>query len=243
MRRILANAANDRWRRAVRRPERPLDPRHAGLVVADQADTVADRDLPNRALARLPPRQRTVLVLRYDNDLSEMEIAGVLGCSVGTVKSQASRGLARLREVAVPDTEPTGGQMEEVAVTADLEGRLRAAMESAVARVQPPRNLIELVRRRRRRHVMRVSAAGAASVAVVALLIPAGIRVLGHPGPGPVGGQWPTASTVYAEFRSQAHRHGHPDQRGHQPAWQADPRPRLAGGNAGRQDPYVSPAP
>jgi len=111
VRRILANAANDRWRRAVRRPERPLDPRHAGLVVADQADTVADRDFLIRALAGLPPRQRTVLVLRYYNDLSEVEIADVLGCSVGTVKSQASRGLARLREVAVPDTEPTGGQM------------------------------------------------------------------------------------------------------------------------------------
>ena len=112
VRRILANAANDRWRRAVRRPERPLDSRHADLVVADQADTVAERDFLIRALAGLPPRQRTVLVLRYYNDLSEAEIADVLGCSVGTVKSQASRGLARLREVAVPDTEPTGGQMK-----------------------------------------------------------------------------------------------------------------------------------
>jgi RNA polymerase sigma-70 factor (sigma-E family) len=112
VRRILANAANDRWRRAVRRPERPLDSRHADLVVADQADTVAERDFLIRALAGLPPRQRTVLVLRYYNDLSETEIADVLGCSVGTVKSQASRGLARLRDVAVPDTEPTGGQMK-----------------------------------------------------------------------------------------------------------------------------------
>ena len=109
VRRILANAANDRWRRAVRRPERPLDSRHADLVVADQADTVAERDFLIRALAGLPPRQRTVLVLRYYNDLSEAEIADVLGCSVGTVKSQASRGLARLRAVTGPDAEPAEG--------------------------------------------------------------------------------------------------------------------------------------
>ena len=67
---------------------------------------------------------------------------------------------------------------------ADVEGRLRAAMESAVASEQPPGNLTELVRRRHRRYVMRLSVAGAASVAVVAVLIPAGSRVLGH-GPGP----------------------------------------------------------
>jgi RNA polymerase sigma factor (sigma-70 family) len=75
-------------------------------VVADQTDTVAERDFLIRALAGLPPRQRTVLVLRYYNDLSEAEVADVLGCSVGTVKSQASRGLARLREAAPPDAEP-----------------------------------------------------------------------------------------------------------------------------------------
>jgi RNA polymerase sigma-70 factor (sigma-E family) len=111
VRRILANAANDRWRWAARRPERPLGPGDAGPVAQDQADVVAERDFLIRALAGLPPRQRTVLVLRYYNDLSEAEIADALGCSVGTVKSQASRGLARLREVAVPDAGPAGEQM------------------------------------------------------------------------------------------------------------------------------------
>ena len=52
-----------------------------------------------QALHRLPPRTRAILVLRYWEDLSEVETARVLGCSVGSVKSQASRGLRRLREV------------------------------------------------------------------------------------------------------------------------------------------------
>jgi RNA polymerase sigma factor (sigma-70 family) len=55
------------------------------------------RDLLIRELHRLPPRQRAVLVLRYWEDLSELQIATLLGCSAGTVKSQASKALARLR--------------------------------------------------------------------------------------------------------------------------------------------------
>jgi RNA polymerase sigma-70 factor (sigma-E family) len=52
-----------------------------------------------RALVRLPARQRAVLVLRYWEDLSEADTAELLGISPGTVKSMASRGLVRLREV------------------------------------------------------------------------------------------------------------------------------------------------
>jgi RNA polymerase sigma-70 factor (sigma-E family) len=111
VRRILANASNDVWRRAARRPERPLRPGDIGAVEPDQADAVAERDFLMRALAALPARQRTVLVLRYFADLSEAEIADALGCSVGTVKSQASRGLARLREAAERDAEPTTAQI------------------------------------------------------------------------------------------------------------------------------------
>ncbi len=108
VRRILANAANDRWRRAARRPERVVPGGNVVRVADDHAGTVADRDFLIRALAALPKRQRTVLVLRYYSDLSEPEIADVLGCSVGTVKSQASRGLARLRAAAEPPAERTG---------------------------------------------------------------------------------------------------------------------------------------
>ncbi len=61
---------------------------------------VDERDAMWRALARLAPGQRAVLVLRYYEHLSEAEIAAALGCSTGTVKSQAAKGLARLRLLA-----------------------------------------------------------------------------------------------------------------------------------------------
>ena len=51
----------------------------------------------------LPPRTRAVLVLRYWEDLSEAATAEILGCSVGTVKSQASRGLRKLQDVVDPE--------------------------------------------------------------------------------------------------------------------------------------------
>jgi RNA polymerase sigma factor (sigma-70 family) len=65
----------------------------------DGTDTLDLRQALIEALATLPPRQRAVLVLRYWEQFSEAESAEVLGCSIGTVKSTASRGLARLREV------------------------------------------------------------------------------------------------------------------------------------------------
>ena len=58
---------------------------------------VDDGELLQRALLTLPQRQRATLVLRFFDDLSEAEVATILGCSVGTVKSQTSKGLARLR--------------------------------------------------------------------------------------------------------------------------------------------------
>jgi RNA polymerase sigma-70 factor (sigma-E family) len=59
---------------------------------------VDERDEVWRALSRLPRRQRAVLVLRYFEDRSEAQVAELLGISVGTVKSQAAKGLARLRQ-------------------------------------------------------------------------------------------------------------------------------------------------
>jgi RNA polymerase sigma factor (sigma-70 family) len=68
----------------------------------DPLDPLADRTDLLDALAGLPRQQRAVLVLRYFNDLTEVQTAAVLGCSQGTIKSSASRGLARLREALAP---------------------------------------------------------------------------------------------------------------------------------------------
>ena len=70
--------------------------------------TDRDEAVPGRAVAALdalPPRMRAVIVLRYYEDLSEADTAAALGCSTGSVKSQASRGLARLRVELSPATD------------------------------------------------------------------------------------------------------------------------------------------
>lgn len=74
-------------------------------TVEDAARRVDDRDAVWRALRMLPPRQRAVIVLRYYEDLTEAEIAAVMGVSAGTVKSQAARALRRLGGVLAPTGE------------------------------------------------------------------------------------------------------------------------------------------
>lgn len=96
LRRTMYHLAVDRWRGLVRRRE--VYGRSADAEVADHADGVELRSELMRALRRLPPRQRAVLVLRYFEQLSEAEAARVLGCSVGTVKSSSARALRRLRD-------------------------------------------------------------------------------------------------------------------------------------------------
>jgi len=101
LRRTIYHLAVDQWRYRRRHPEM-VGKIGAGFDVAvqqDGTDTVHLRLALIQGLAQLPPRQRAVLVLRYWEQLSESEAADMLGCSLGTVKSSASRGLARLREV------------------------------------------------------------------------------------------------------------------------------------------------
>jgi RNA polymerase sigma-70 factor (sigma-E family) len=97
LRRTMYHLAVDQWRSRKRRPEVFIEYEPPGR--SDGLDALDLRDALSQALSQLSPRQRTVLVLRYWEQLSEAEVAEVLGCSLGTVKSTASRGLARLREL------------------------------------------------------------------------------------------------------------------------------------------------
>ncbi|WP_243709316.1 SigE family RNA polymerase sigma factor [Micromonospora sp. 15K316] len=93
---IIVNAYASSWRRRWR-GELPTADLPEVAAEADRYSGLDDRDRLWRALGRLPRRQRAVLVLRYFEDLSDAEIGEVLGCAVGTVKSQASRAVAKLR--------------------------------------------------------------------------------------------------------------------------------------------------
>lgn len=107
VRRILVNEHNSLWRRAWKRTEvtTELVP---DRVVSDEYDD--GRIAAVWELVRtLPRKQRAVIVLRYYEHLSEAEIATTLGVSTGTVKSQASRALAALRE-RVPHALIPGGE-------------------------------------------------------------------------------------------------------------------------------------
>ena len=98
LRRILINASNRRFRRH-RVAEQSGDPPET--AVEGPADLVGERAALLAALRQLPPRQRAVVMLRYWEDLSDAQIAATLGCSAGTVRSQLSRALAKLRESPV----------------------------------------------------------------------------------------------------------------------------------------------
>jgi RNA polymerase sigma-70 factor (sigma-E family) len=97
VRRVIVNSRTSWLRRrsssevpAAQTPERYPD-----------VDTYADvdaRECLRRVLMRLPTRQRAVVALRYLDDLAEGQVATILGCSVGTVKSQAAKAIVKLRE-------------------------------------------------------------------------------------------------------------------------------------------------
>lgn len=98
----MSRKVTDRWRARGRRPRevtwQPWHDASSGGVHDPTAATVERAGIVDH-LRRLPPRQRAVIVLRYFEDWSEERIADELDCSRGTVKSQASKGLARLRQL------------------------------------------------------------------------------------------------------------------------------------------------
>ena len=98
-RRILVNRAlDDAGRRTRRRRELTGEALPDRSEDADEPRAFDAHDELVTALAALPPRQRTAIVLRYFLDLPEAEVAAAMKCSLGTVKSTAARGLARLEQ-------------------------------------------------------------------------------------------------------------------------------------------------
>lgn len=103
VRTVLVRENVTRWRR---RRWREVSTDHVDDTLGGLGpeSTVTDRTMLVQALAELPPRQRAAVVLRHVEDLAEREVATIMGCSVGTVKSQTHAGLARLRTL-LPDRE------------------------------------------------------------------------------------------------------------------------------------------
>lgn len=99
VRRVLYHEHASWWRRRRRRVAE-VGPATPEAVTTDRSDEVLLALTVRHALARLAPRQRAVLVLRYFEDLTEAQTAEVLGIRVGTVKSQVRDALARLRVLA-----------------------------------------------------------------------------------------------------------------------------------------------
>ncbi|GAA3466517.1 SigE family RNA polymerase sigma factor [Nonomuraea roseola] len=101
VRRVIVNAAISRARR---RAILSIIPMHSPPERSAHATDTDLRHVLMEALRALPPRQRAVIVLRYWEDLSETQTAEVLGCAVGTVKSQTSKAMAKLRSALGTET-------------------------------------------------------------------------------------------------------------------------------------------
>ena len=121
VRRVLYTVVVDDWRRRRRMDVEPgAAPDRADEV--DVAHDVSSSMVLRDALNRLTPKQRAVLVLRYYDDLTEVQTADTLGCSVSTVKSQTKHALGRLRTLApdligafAPDDRSQGNETDRLA--------------------------------------------------------------------------------------------------------------------------------
>lgn len=101
LRRVMINQHISSWRR--HRVHEVVTAILPDRSTRDMTDVVTERHTLYEAMRALTPRTQAVIVLRYVVDLPEAEVAAALGCSVGSVKSRASRGLARLRLALAPD--------------------------------------------------------------------------------------------------------------------------------------------
>jgi RNA polymerase sigma-70 factor (sigma-E family) len=101
--RLAARSAKRRWW-----GERPSEQVPEVEQAGDMSASVAERTEVEAALAQLPPGQRAAVVLRYYLDMSESQVAEVLGAPIGTVRSHTARGVARLRQVFADVNETAG---------------------------------------------------------------------------------------------------------------------------------------
>ncbi|WFE52182.1 SigE family RNA polymerase sigma factor [Micromonospora sp. WMMD1155] len=109
VRRMLVNAHHSWWRRRSSR-EVSVAAVTDRAGAADEAATVAERDALWRLVRELPRSQRTVIVLRYYEDLDDTSIAEILACSTGTVRTHAKRALATLRKRQEAPTPARAGE-------------------------------------------------------------------------------------------------------------------------------------
>lgn len=134
---VVANLARSRIRSAVR------ERRRIAAFWSQRSDRVEDPDVPavldlREALQRLPFRKRACVVLRHAFDLSERDTARALGISVGTVKSQTSRGVAELERLLAPlPTAP-----DTVRTVRDPAGRPRTPAPAQPAQAPGPAGLL-----------------------------------------------------------------------------------------------------
>ncbi|MEU8982652.1 SigE family RNA polymerase sigma factor [Streptomyces sp. NPDC048309] len=102
VRRVMINAHARKHRRKLKEFLAPKDDSGLTYELPDSGDRIAqadDRSALLKALSELPARQREAVVLRYWEDLSESQTAEAMGCSVGAVKSNAAKGIAKLRAI------------------------------------------------------------------------------------------------------------------------------------------------
>jgi RNA polymerase sigma-70 factor (sigma-E family) len=132
IRRTMINEQISWWRR---RPARPVAevPERAG---PDEPGRVVERVALGQALATLTPRQRAVVVLRFYEDLSEADTAALMGCSVGTVKSQTHLALGRLRR-ALPHYAEQAGEYADSSAALALARRRTGRTVAAALLVVP----------------------------------------------------------------------------------------------------------
>ena len=142
--RIVVNLANDRWRRTSRLRESEQALAAERLDPRDEYGRLDLRDQLTAMLETLPIRMRTVIVLRYFHDMDDARIADILGITTSSVRSQLSRGLAKLRAAVGESEDAAGTAKAEAAHEASPEGGRddgRARAEAPVAALIPTARL------------------------------------------------------------------------------------------------------